>query len=138
MHAAVCAPCSKEKTMTDTDRLIDLTLAAEERDLLRRIGDDPGHVQQALSLFAGRSGWVSGLLLAVQAAMFIAGLWSGWRFFEAEDALTALHWGLPSAVLLIMSLMLKLALWPVIQTHRLLVALKRLELLVVQSRAVGL
>ncbi|KAK0340848.1 hypothetical protein LTR94_028828, partial [Friedmanniomyces endolithicus] len=111
------------------------TLAAEERDLLRRIGEDPGHVQQALTLFAGRSGWVSGLLLAVQAALFAMGLWTGWQFFQAESVLPALHWGLPSAVLLIMSLMIKLALWPVMQTNRLLVALKRVELLAVQSRA---
>ncbi len=124
--------------MTDTDRTIDLALAAEERELLRRIGDDPGHVQQALTLFAGRAGWVSAVLLAVQAAMFVAGLWTGWRFLEAEDVLTALHWGLPSAVLLLMALMLKLALWPVMQTNRLLVALKRLEVLAVQGRTDGL
>ncbi len=124
--------------MPSPDQLIDQTLAAEERDLLRRIGEDPGHVQQVLTLFAGRSGWVSGLLLVVQAAMFIAGLWTGWRFFQAQDVLTAVHWGLPSAVLLIMSLMIKLALWPVMQTNRLLVALKRLELLVAHDRqAVG-
>lgn len=120
--------------MTDTDRMIDLSLAAEERDLLRRIGNDPGHIQQAITLFSGRSGWVSGLLMVIQAAMFIAGVWAGWRFFEANDALTALHWGLPSAVLLLMSLIIKLALWPVMQTNRVLVALKRLELLVTHDR----
>lgn len=119
--------------MPNPDQMIDQALAAEERDLLRRIGDDPGHFQQTLSLFDGRAGWVSGLLLVVQAAMFIAGLWTGWLFFQAQDALTALHWGLPSAVFLVMSLMLKLALWPVMQTNRLLVALKRLELLVAQN-----
>ena len=36
--------------MTNPDQLIDQTLAAEERDLLRRIGEDPSHVQQALTL----------------------------------------------------------------------------------------
>lgn len=123
--------------MPNPDQMIDQALAAEERDLLRRIGDDSGHVQQALSLFAGRAGWISGLLLVVQAVMFIAGLWAGWLFFQAEDALAALHWGLPSAVLLVMSLMLKLALWPVMQTNRLLVALKRLELLVIQTERVN-
>lgn len=122
--------------MPNPDQLIDQTLAAEERDLLRRIGEDPGHAQQALTLFAGRSGWVSGLLLAVQAVMFIAGLWAGWQFFQAQDMLAALHWGLPSAVLLVMSLMIKLALWPVMQTNRLLVALKRLELIVTQRSGV--
>lgn len=120
--------------MANPDQLIDQALAAEERDLLRRIGEDPGHIQQTLSLFGGRSGWVSGVLLVVQAAMFIAGLWTGWQFFQAQDALTALHWGFPSAVLLIMSLMIKLALWPAMQTNRLLVALKKVELIVSQRR----
>ncbi|MBC1184009.1 hypothetical protein HF680_15305 [Brevundimonas sp. WCHBH090558] len=68
--------------------------------------------------------------------MFIAGLWAGWQFFQAQDTLAALHWGLPSAVLLVMSLMIKLALWPVMQTNRLLVALKRLELMVTQRSGV--
>lgn len=68
-------------------------------------------------------------------ATFIGALWTGWEFFRAPDVLTALHWGLPSAVLLIVSLMIKLALWPVMQTNRLLAALKRLELIVVDERA---
>ncbi|WP_373477001.1 DUF6768 family protein, partial [Sphingorhabdus sp.] len=52
----------------------------------------------------------------------------GWQFYEATDIMTALHWGLPSVAMLITSLMIKLALWPVIQTNRVLLALKRLEL----------
>jgi len=121
--------------MPSPDQIIDQTLAAEERELLSRIGEDPSHAQQVASLFAGRSGWISGVLFAVQAVTFIGALWTGWRFFQAQDALAALHWGLPSAVMLIVSLMIKLALWPVMQTNRLLVALKRVELLAVQSRA---
>lgn len=120
--------------MSNPDQIIDQALAAEERDLLRRIGDDPGHVEQTLALFSGRAGWVSGVLMVVQAAMFVGGLWAGWRFLEAQDALTALHWGLPSAVLLIMALTIKLALWPVMQTNRVLLALKRLEVLLVRNR----
>lgn len=121
--------------MPNSDHVIDQTLAAEERELLRRIGEDPSHIQQVASLFAGRTGWVSGVLIAVQAVTFLAALWTGWQFFEAQDALAALHWGLPSAVMLIMSLMMKLALWPVMQSNRLLLALKRVELLAVQGRA---
>lgn len=119
--------------MTHTDDLLDDAITLEERDLLRRIGDDPGHVNQVLSLFAGRSGWVSVVLLAAQAVMFVAGLLTGWRFFQADDALSAVHWGLPAAVLLIMSLMLKLALWPAMQANRVLLALKRLELMTAQK-----
>lgn len=120
--------------MTDFNQAYDRHLDAEERELLRRIGEDQGHVQQVLGLFAGRAGWVSAVLLAAQAVMFGAGLWTGWNFLQAGDALTAVHWGLPSAVLLLMSLMLKLALWPAMHANRLALALKRLELLMVQNQ----
>lgn len=120
--------------MRDIDQTLTDALAAEERELLRRIDEEPGHVEQALTLFGGRDGWVSVVLMATQAVLFVAGVWAAWRFFGADDALSALHWGLPAAVLLIMALMIKLALWPVMQANRLRLSLKRLELLVVQSR----
>lgn len=120
--------------MRDIDQTLNDALAAEERELLRRIDEDPGHVEQVMSLFGGRSGWVSAVLMAVQSVLFVAGAWAGWRFFGATDVLSALHWGLPAAVLLLMALMIKLALWPVMQANRLRLSLKRLELLVVQSR----
>lgn len=119
--------------MRDIDQTLNDALAAEERDLLRRIDEEPGHVEQVLSLFGGRTGWVSVVLVATQTVLFVAGVWAAWRFFGAEDTLSALHWGLPAAVLLIMALMIKLALWPVMQANRLRLALKRLELLVVQK-----
>lgn len=120
--------------MRDIDQTLNDALAAEERDLLRRIDEEPGHIEQVLSLFGGRTGWVSAVLMAVQTVLFVAGVWAAWKFFGAADALSALHWGLPAAVLLIMSLMIKLALWPVMHANRLRLSLKRLELLVVQSR----
>lgn len=83
---------------------------------------------------ASRAGWVSVVLMATQAVMFVAGPWSGWRLFGAETALGARHWGLPAAVLLIMSLMLKLALWPAMHTQQLLRALKRVKLMDAQDR----
>ncbi|MDP3803429.1 DUF6768 family protein [Brevundimonas sp.] len=119
--------------MRDIDQALNDALAAEERDLLRRIDEEPGHVEQVMSLFGGRTGWVSAVLMAVQSVLFVAGVWAAWKFFGASDALSALHWGLPAAVLLIMSLMIKLALWPVMQANRLRLSLKRLELLVVRS-----
>ena len=121
--------------MPNPDHTLDQAMEAEERELLLRIGNDPNHVQQVASLFSGRTGWVSGVLIATQAALFIAALWTGWRFFDAEDTLAALHWGLPSAVMLIMSLMMKLALWPVMQANRMMLALKRVEVLAVHGRA---
>lgn len=116
--------------MTHTDEKIDAALTAEERDLLRRIGEEPpGHIEQLTGLLGERDGWVSLVLLLAQSTLFVGGVWAGWNFFQADDALTALHWGLPSATLILMALMLKLALWPAMHAHRLRLAVKRLELL---------
>ena len=114
--------------MSDLERTIDKALDAEERELLRSIGEEPGYVAQALGIFSGRLGWVNAVLMIVQGAAFIGGAWAAWNFFSAEDALTALRWGLPAAVLLLMSLTIKMALWPSLQTNRLMRQLKRIEL----------
>ncbi len=120
--------------MADIDRTIDAALEAEERDLLRRIGEERGAIGQILSLFGGRTGWLNIVMMAAQLILFVGGVWTGWRFFQAGDALSALHWGLPTVVLLLASLMVKLAMWPEVQANRILLALKRVELLVVQAR----
>jgi hypothetical protein len=120
-------------TMRDIDQTVHDAVAEEERALLARIDQDPGHIAQVAGLFSGKSGWVSAVLMVTQSVLFVAGVWAGWRFFGATDVLSALHWGLPAAVLLIMALMIKLAMWPVMQANRLLLSLKRLELRVVGS-----
>jgi hypothetical protein len=120
--------------MRNVDQTLDAALHAEERELLRRIGDDPGHFEQVMALFSGRSGWINTVMMAAQLVLFAAGVWAGWNFFQATEALAALHWGLPAAVLLLMSLIIKLAMWPTVQANRVLLALKRIELLVAQSR----
>ena len=107
---------------------INQALKDEEDALMRDIGEDPGHLDQISAVIAARSGWVATVILAAQTLLFLAGAWATWNFFHAADALSALRWGLPAAVLLIMSLMLKLALWPAMHAQRQLQALKRIEL----------
>lgn len=114
--------------MRDTDQMMDQALDAEERELLRSIGEEPGYVKQALGLFDGRIGWVNVLLMVAQTALFLGGAWAAWSFFAAENTLTALRWGLPAAVALLMSLTIKLTLYPAIQTNRVIRELKRMEL----------
>ncbi len=120
--------------MRDIDKTIDAALDAEERDLLHRIGEEPGAFSQIFSLFGGRTAWLNVLMMISQVAMFVAGAWAGWRFLQATDPLSALHWGLPAVVLLLASLIVKLAMWPEVQANRVLLALKRVELMIVQSR----
>lgn len=114
--------------MRDIDQMIDEALDAEERALLRSIGEEPGYFQQALGIFGGRTGWVNGVLMMVQGAAFVAGVWAAWNFFAADDVLAAVRWGLPAATLLLMSLTIKMALWPTIQANRVIRELKRIEL----------
>ena len=117
------------------DAMIDETLDAEERELLRQIGEEPGYLSQIHGLFGGRLGWVSWLMMFWQAVMFIAAVYCAVQFFQANETLEALRWGMPSAVLLIMAGMLKLALWPSLQTNRVLRELKRVELQIARAKA---
>jgi hypothetical protein len=114
--------------MRDLDAAIDEAINAEERELLRKVGEEPGYVQQALGLFEGRTGWVNSVLMIAQGAAFVMGAWAAWNFFAADQVLAALRWGLSAATLLLMSLTMKMALWPVIQANRIIRELKRLEL----------
>ncbi|WP_333590740.1 DUF6768 family protein [Brevundimonas sp.] len=120
--------------MQDLDRMIEEALNDEDRALFERTAREPGYFDQLGGLFGGTAGWVNAMMVAAQTAIFIVGVWTAWRFFQAEDVLTALHWGLPSAVLLLMSLMIKLALWPALQANRVIRELKRIELQIARSR----
>ena len=114
--------------MRDLDKMIAEALGAEERDLLRSIGEEPGFFSQAFGMFSGTAAWVNVLLMVVQGLAFIGGVWAAWYFFQAADALTALRWGIPAGVLLLVSLIIKMGMWPTLQTNRVIRELKRLEL----------
>jgi hypothetical protein len=118
--------------MRDIDDLIDEALGAEEADLLRRIGGRPSLVEQAFGLFGAGAGMV-GLVVVVQLAMTVAGVWAGWRFFQASDPVTQLRYGLPAAVLVLMALIIKGALGPAMHHNRLMRELKRIELQIART-----
>ena len=119
--------------MSENDRLIEQALASEEQELLRRIGEEPGYIEQAVGLFRGSTGWVNIVLMVTQSLAFLAGAWAAWHFFAANDVLTALRWGLPAVLLLLMSLIMKMALWPTIHLNRLLKELKLVQLQLARS-----
>ena len=123
--------------MRNVDDLIEEALDREEREILSRIGEEPGFFGMAFGLLSGRLGWVNILLMVVQAALFLAGAYAAWMFFEATDPVSQLRWGLPSAVLLILSMMIKLGMWPQIHADRLMRELKRIELQLARARSSG-
>ena len=113
---------------TDIDRMIEEALQGEEQALFRETAREPGFFAQAFGLLGGPNGWVNVVMSVVQATLFVAGLWAGWRFFTAETALSALHWGLPAAVLVLAALIVKLGMMPELQANRLMRELKRQQL----------
>jgi hypothetical protein len=123
--------------MHDLDELIDEALDAEERELLRAIGEEPGFVERAMGLFGAGVGWMVVFMMVGQALLFFAGVWAAWGFFEAGDPVTQLRWGLPAAVLLLASLAVKLAVAPPIHTNQIMRELKRIELRLVRTRQSG-
>jgi len=114
--------------MTDLDREMESAITAEERDLLRRIGEEPGAIPQLLGLFRGPTGWVNLVMMAAQAALFVAGVLAAWRFFQATEALEALRWGLPAAVAVLAALVIKVAMYPVVHIRQLRLELLRLQM----------
>ena len=114
--------------MTDIDRMIDEALDAEERDLLRSIGEEPGFFSLALGVFSGPSGWMSMVMMFWQIVLFASGVWAAWHFFEAAEPAAQLRWGLPAMLLLIFAGMLKMALIPRMEANRVMRELKRIEL----------
>ena len=120
--------------MQDIDRMIEEALNDEEKALFRETATEPGFFGQTLGVFGGRAGWVNAVLMVAQTAAFFCGAWAAWRFFQADNALSALHWGLPAAVLVLASLVMKMALVPVMHANRVLRELKRLELQLAISR----
>ena len=118
--------------MNKLDEMIREALEGEDRDIYEEIGET-GYFAQAFGIFSGKTGWVSWVVMLVQVALFFTGAWAAWQFFQATDALGALKWGLPSAVLLLGALMLKLSLMPVMQADRVIREVKRLELLLARK-----
>lgn len=114
--------------MNKLDRMIEEALAEEDRTIVAET-QELGYFALALGLFSGRMGWVSWVVMVVQLALFAVAIWAGWHFFTASDTLLALKWGLSSATVALMSLMMKLSLMPVMQADRVIREMKRLELM---------
>lgn len=119
--------------MSKLDDLIAEAMSAEEREILRET-EELGWFELGAKQFTGKLGWVSVVLMAVQTVLFVAAIWCAVGFFGATDVLSALHWGLPAAVLMILATILKTSLMPQIQADRVLRELKRVELMIAHQK----
>ena len=85
--------------MTKLDEMIKEALRNEDRAILEAT-EEQGWFALGLGQFRGKLGWVTWVIMLVQVSLFIAGVWCGSQFFNAEQVLPALKWGLSATVLL--------------------------------------
>jgi hypothetical protein len=120
-------------TMRDLDKMIEEALGEEESEVLRRIGGEPGFIEHAMGMFGAGLEWTVRFMLFGQAVIFLAGVWAAWHFFEAGDPVQQLRWGLPAAVMLLASLVVKMAVAPALFHNRVMRELKRIELQIARA-----
>ena len=114
--------------MRDVDQMIEDALGEEEAEVLRRIGGEPGFIERAMGMFGAGLEWTVRFMFFGQTVIFLAGVWAAWHFFQADDPVLQLRWGLPAAVLLLGATMVKLAVAPAVFHNRAMRELKRIEL----------
>lgn len=114
--------------MDKLDKLIEQSLNDEDRQIMADTAE-LGYFELGLNQFRGKLGWVTWVVMIVQATMFVIGVWCAVHFFGANDVLLALKWGLSSAVLLLAATVLKMSIMPQLQADRILRQLKRVELM---------
>jgi len=119
-----------DKTESNLDDMIQDALSREDQEIFNK-PQELGFFALALSQFSGKLSWVTWVIMITQSVLFIAGLWFGFQFIGAQDALSAIKWGIPFAILILMATQFKLSLSSQMHADRVIREVKRLELLIV-------
>ena len=114
--------------MTKLDDLIQEALEDQDKTVLDET-KELGYFALGLSQFSGKLGWVTWVIMVVQAALFLVGVYCFVQFFNATEVLSAVKWGISASVLVIVATSLKMSLMPQMQADRVIREVKRLELL---------
>lgn len=120
--------------MNDLDRQIQEALDAEDRALMDRF-DEQGLLSQAFSVYQGKQAWIAVIATISMFGIFVAAIYSGWRFFGAEEAMAAIRWGAAAWFFMIMVAFMKVWFWMRMETNRILREVKRIELQVARMQA---
>ena len=112
----------------DIDDIIKQALQEDEKDLLARIGDEPGYFKQAFQLLNGPLAWLMWVMSAVNLAAFAGFLFCAWKLFGAVNPTEAVKWGVAALLLASITLFLKGGMGVHAQVNRVLREFKRMEL----------
>lgn len=111
------------------DTLIRDALSAEEREVFDRLGE-PSLPELMTASFHGRLRWMNVYATVWSFAFFALAVVSVVKFFQTDELITMLRWGLGFGLGLGMSMMLKVWFWLNMQRHSLSREIKRVELAV--------
>jgi hypothetical protein len=115
--------------MDKLDKIISETLDDEEREILEKIGMEQSFWEQVFGLFrGGMQGWMNRGIFLLHLVCAVSGIYAAWKFFNMNEVLEAIRWGLPAAVLLLVALILRLTLLRTMHTNNVLHAVKHLEM----------
>jgi len=109
--------------------------ALSEEDLAHLEFDEPSLPEKVTSLFQGRGRWLNVMAFVMVLVLFIAAVYCGVRFFEAEDVPTMLKWGSVAWLCWIGTGFLKLWTWMEMERFAVVREIKRLELQVANLAA---
>lgn len=118
--------------MDDLDKKIEEALNDEDRMLLDQFPEQ-GLFGQLGSLFRGKLGWLSAIMLVVGTLMFVIGAWAAWKFYVAGDVATMLKWAGLAWLGLTAQMMIKIWSWMRMESNRVLREVKRLELQIARA-----
>lgn len=119
--------------MTKLDELIKEALEDQDKAAVSET-EELGYFALGLSQFRGKLGWVTWVIMTLQAAMFLAGVYCLVQFYGATEVLSAVKWGISGAILIVVGTSLKMSLMPQLQADRVIREVKRLELLLLTRK----
>lgn len=121
--------------MSKLDKLIEESLETEDRALFAQYGEQ-GMLGMVGDLFAGKARWWVVLTIIVQIALFAAALYAAVKFFNADDPLIAIRWGVVASVWFMAMSVIKIMHWQQVQANRVIREVKRLELQIARSKTI--
>ena len=121
--------------MSELDNLIQQTLDAEDRELMKRF-EERGMFGQVFGMFEGKLGWMARLMFVIGTVVFAVGSYAAWKFATISDLTIAMRWAALAWACYMTMVVLKI--WSYIRmgNNELSREIKRLELQIarLQSR----
>jgi len=121
--------------MQDLDKKIVEALRAEDAELFREAGDEPGVFEMLLDTFRGKRRWLNMLGVVVTLTFLALGIASAVAFFRADATRDLVLWA--SACILCLSAVAMLKVWYWMELQRIVVMreIKRVELQIARLAA---